>query len=389
MLMFSRLLMLKRSEILGFQINDDTGEITYTDDAVGMTPMSITDGVFSPGSWSGKWCTNIKPCLLQALVPNYYLKKTGEFTVDYSKQENDSASDITTGNDGDVMNEIQLSYYKFWSETVGGTLYKHFQISPEMPDDSYCANAFLSNSSVVQSRIFLPAYEGTVINNKLRSVSGTAPTVSHTIGEFRTYANANGAGYEQANLTKAQYLNNLMILFFKGTDSQALIGKGVTSAPAAINTGTMNDKPLFWGDQTGTNGMKFMGIENFYGNVRKWLDGVGYLATNHFGYKIVPPFNDDRTGYTDSGVAIPTGGWINRMSRANGYGMLPSATVSAEADSRYKDYFYGLNSSSPIVSWDGAWGYGSIAGAFYWHGYAVSYTDTTLGASLFATPQEA
>ena len=381
--------MLKRSEILGFQINDDTGEITYTDDAVGMTPMSITDGVFSPGSWSGKWCTNIKPCLLQALVPNYYLKKTGEFTVDYSKQENDSASDITTGNDGDVMNEIQLSYYKFWSETVGGTLYKHFQISPEMPDDSYCANAFLSNSSVVQSRIFLPAYEGTVINNKLRSVSGTAPTVSHTIGEFRTYANANGTGYEQWNHTKWSFLTNLMTLFFKGFDSQSLIGKGRTdnSNTGAINTGTMNDKPLFWGDQTGTNGMKFMGIENFYGNVRKWLDGVGYLATNHFGYKIVPPFNDDRTGYADSGVAIPTGGYINRMSRANGYGMLPSATVSAEADSRYKDYTDTLSGNYPIISWGGDWSLGSDAGAFPWFYTTASDTAPYIGASLFATPQ--
>ena len=387
MLMFSRLLMIKRSEILGFQINDDTGEITYTDDAVGMTPMSITDGVFNPGSWGGRWVADIKPCLLQSLVPNYYLKKTDEFAIDYSKQENDSASDITSGNDGDVMNEIQLSYYKFWEETVGGTLYKHFQVSRELPDSSYCANAFLSRDNVVQSKIFLPAYDGVVLNNKLRSLSGTPPTVNHTIGEFRTYANANGIGYEQFDQTKWGFLTNLMILFFKGFDSQTLIGKGVTDASAAINTGTMNDKPLFCGDQTGTNGMKFMGIENFYGNIFKFLDGVGYLASNNFGYKIVPPYNDDRTGYEDSGVAIPTTGWINRMSRANGYGMLPSATVAAEADSRYKDYIDTLSGNYPITSWGGFWGLGSNAGAFAWYGSSASTPYAIMGASLFATPQ--
>jgi hypothetical protein len=374
-------------DIVGWRINIDTGVIEYTDGAAAYEPMTITDGVFHAGSWDGQWAALVKPCLLKNLIPQYYLKKNSYFTVDYEHQANGTSSDIRTGADGDVMNEVALAYYKTGIETTGEGTFAYFKLAKEPQDGTWCANAYLSRSSVIQDTIYLPAYDGYVLNGKLRSLCGVAPTVSHTIGEFRTYANANGTGYEQANLTQVQYLNNLMILFFKSTNSQLAIGKGVTSASAAIDTGTMNDKPLFWGDQTGTNGMKFMGIENFYGNVRKWLDGVGYLATNHFGYKIVPPFNDDRTGYTDSGVAIPTDGWINRMSRANGYGMLPSATVSAEADSRYKDYFYGPNSSNPVVSWGGYWGFGFNAGAFFWGGNPVSSTDTAIGASLFATPQ--
>jgi hypothetical protein len=321
------------------------------------------------------------------MVVQYYLKKTGIFLYDYEHQANGTSSDIRTGADGDVMNELALAYYKTGIETTGEGTFAYFRLAKEPQDGTWCANAYLSNSDVIQDTIYLPAYEGHELNGKLRSLCGVAPTVSKTIGEFRTLANANGAGYEQANLSQVQYLNNLMVLFFKGVDSQAKIGKGVTSASAAINTGTMNDKPLFWGDQTGTNGMKFMGIENFYGNVFKWLDGVGYLASGNFGYKIHAPFNDDRTGYTDSGVTIPASNWINRMSRANGYGMLPSETVSAEVDSRYKDYAYALNSSSPIVAYGGAWSDGSLAGAFGWYDSSVSRTYTTLGASLFATPQ--
>jgi hypothetical protein len=373
--------------IVGIRQNIDTGVLEYTDGAAAFEPMTVTDGVFHAGSWENQWAADVKPCLLKNIVVQYYIKKTGIYLYDYEHQANGTSSDIRTGADGDVMNELPLAYYKTGIETTGEGTFGYFRLAKEPQDDTWCANAYLSNSSVVQDTIYLPAYDGFVLDGKLRSLCGVAPTVNHTIGEFRTYANANGAGYEQANLTKVQYLCNLMILFFKGVDSQVKIGKGVTSAPAAINTGTMNDKPLFWGDQTGTNGMKFMGIENFYGNVRKWLDGVGYLATNNFGYKIHAPFNDDRTGYTDSGVAIPTGNWINRMSRANGYGMLPSATVAAEADSRYKDYFYGLSSSDPIVAWGGYWSTGSYAGAFYWADGTVSYTGTSIGASLFATPQ--
>ena len=374
-------------DIVGFKIDVATREVTYTDGAESFEPMSMTDGALSAGSWEGHWAADIKPCLLKNMVVQYYLAKTGVLLYDYEHQANGTASDIRSGDDGDVMNEVPLEYYKFWSETTpDGHTYRHFQLAKEPQDDTWCCNAFLSNSGVVQDAVYLPAYKGTIYNGKLRSLCGVAPTVSQTISAFRTAANAGGAGYGIRDLSKDRFLAALYILLFKSLNGQADLGKGVTSASAAVASGTLNEKPLFWGDQTGTNGVKFAGIEHFWGNVYDFLDGIVQID-NVYHYKIYGPYNDGGDGYL-SGPTIPSTGYIDDMDFSNGYGMVPSVTVSAEADSGYHDYSYNGGSGTHIQYVGGTWSGGLNAGPFCWIGGTASSLSPGIGASLFATPQQ-
>jgi hypothetical protein len=321
------------------------------------------------------------------MVVQYYLKKTGILLYDYEHQANGTSSDIRSGDDGDVMMEFPLAYYKFWDETEpDGTKYNCFKLAKEPQDDTWCCNAFLSRSGAPQETMYLSAYEGREYNGKLRSLSDVAPTVSQTIGAFRTLANANGTGYELRELAKDRYLAALYTLFFKGLNGQSLLGKGRTSGnSSALNTGSMNDKPLFWGDQTGTNGMKFAGVENFWGNIFKFLDGI--LQINQvYHYKIHGPYNDSGSGYS-TGPSVPTSGYINKMVSANGYGMVPSETVSSEADSKYHDYSWQGGNSTYMFYVGGSWSSGVDAGPFCWDENGASSASSSIGASLSATPQ--
>ena len=365
-------------------MNTSTGAVEYTDGAKNWLAASMGD-TFDPGSWGDSWLfKNIKPCMLKGGVVRYYLNPN-----DFSKKVDGTAADITTGADGDVMIEFPMVYYKFYSETdINGVTWIGCRFSLTSPDSTYCANAFLSQAGVIQQTMYMAAYDGFTYNNALRSLSGKAPSASQTIGTFRTQATANGTGYHQQEWSKRVLLQAMFVMMFKGTNSQTLLGKGVTSASAAITTGSMDAKGMYWGDQTGTAGVKFAGVENFWGNIYKFCDGLENVS-KVYQYKLYAPYNGAASGYTSAGAIAGTAGqYINAMEMANGYGMLPDGTVSDEASSYFHDYIYFGTSDTYICYTGGVWNNGVSAGAFCVDlSSTASYSSTYIGASLSFTPQ--
>jgi hypothetical protein len=375
-------------DIVGWREKVTTGEVEYIEGATDFQPMSVTDGTTDFGSWGENWICDMRPCLLKNGVVQYYLKQTGTLTFDYTKQANGTASDITSGDDGDVMIEFPRKYYKtYLANEANGDVYMYWMFAQTPVDDTWCANAWMNEDGIIQDTMYLAAYDGMEFNGKLRSLSGVTPTVSKTIGEFRTLANANGAGYEQQEWSKHIYVSSLLPMLFRGLDSQALVGKGVSSASGKINTGSLNSKPLFWGDQTGTNGVKFCGIENFWGNIFKFCDGL-INVQNVYKYKIYGPYNDTADGYLDAGtIGGTTGEYIDTMQAANGYGMLPATTVSDETSSKFHDFFWKITSNTYVCRAGGDWYDGARVGAFCLElGDAAAAVNAAFGASLSYTP---
>jgi hypothetical protein len=370
-------------DIIGWRMNTSTGAIEYTDGAVNWLPATMGT-TFDGGSWSQSWLfKNIKPCMLKNGVVQYYLNPN-----DFTKKVDGTAADITSGTDGDVMIEFPMVYYKFYSETdINGVSWVGCRFSLTSPDSSYCANAFLSQSGVIQNVMYMAAYDGFTYNNALRSLSGKVPTVKQTISAFRTLATANGTGYQQQEWSKRVLLQAMFVMMFKGTDSQALLGKGVTSASAAINTGTMDTKGMYWGNQTGTAGVKFCGIENFWGNISKFCDGL-ILVSGSAKYSIYGSYNDAATGYT-TGVTMSTSlsTYIDTINISNGYGMIPKTVVSADSSSKFHDQVY-TSTGTNICYTGGYWSTAAAAGLFYVNLYhTASDTYATIGAALSFTPQ--
>jgi hypothetical protein len=242
--------------------------VTYTDDAVGFIPMRGNDGNFDWGSWELPFKSlGIRPCVFKDGAVNYYLDPN-----DYTKKIDGSNADITSGLDGDVMIEIPKMFWKF---SENGTD-RIIQISRVEREGFVCLAH--TRGVNVEDNIYIGAYPGAVIGGKLRSLSGKTPTGSKTHAAFRTDAQANGEGYEQFLFYQMQLLQILYVIFFKNLDGQTALGRGNVDASVLKKTGARNTSGMFYGSTDGTMQIKFCGIEDFWGNIRNWVDGIWSTA---------------------------------------------------------------------------------------------------------------
>ena len=347
----------EKAKIYGVKIDTTNSNpataLTYIDDAVGLTPATGNNGAFSYGSWADKFPFNlIKPCLYKLGAVNYYLNPNN-----FAQKVDLTASDITSGTDGDVMSEFPVVYWMI--ETVGTDLYVRYT---DQPTIGFRALAHIRGTTV-KEKCYISAYLGYDLSSKLRSLSGKTPTATQTIGAFRTLAQANGTGYDQLAYFQLLMLQVLFTVMFKNRDSQTALGRGfVDGNAAAIATGGTNAKGMFYGETTGKLQNKFCGIEDFYGNLRYWVDG--FFSSSIWHMLIANQnFNDTGSGYADygQGVTVDTGGYISTVQGGTETGFVVKATAGS-ATTHYSDNGY-LNASR-LPHFGGSWAEAGSAGAF-------------------------
>lgn len=260
-------------------VSDPTAACSYTDDAVGFTPLSCngSTGVCDYGSWEDIIDENfkVKPCLWNAGSVTAYLNKNN-----YALTVDGNTANITSGND-DVMVEFGKMWYKY---SMSGNVLK-FQVADyDRSEDGFVTHAFLSEDGNMNDvdQFYYGAYDASLVSNALRSLSGKSPQVSTTFNNFRTYAKARHSTCEIEGFYKRMYILGLLMLVTKSRDAQALIGHGrIASNSSAIASGTMNGNGLFYGLSSDAAGCKAFGIENFWGNIWKFMGGL-YTADSSY-----------------------------------------------------------------------------------------------------------
>ena len=340
--------------------------VTYTDDAVGMTGGAA--------AWNSmNIFKDIKPCVLKNGVVQYYLNPN-----DFTKKADGSAADITSGNDGDVMIEIPKTGYSI--STAGNILTVKVTDDPNNPNFKYYAYSRAAEGD--RSKLYIGAYLGWNDGGKLRSLSGKTPTANQTIGTFRTQAKANGSGYDLVSFYPLTLLQCLYLIKYKNLDSQTALGRGyVDGNSAATNTGGTNQKGMFFGETTGKQQMKFLGIEDFWGNLRWWIDGL-FSDSNRNIKTAFQNFNDTGSGYTDRGQGATSdiGNYMSKPQGTSQTGFI-AKEVSGSASTYFCDYANLWTSRLPYFG--GHWNYASYAGAFFLHGaYSASNSYSSLGGRL-------
>lgn len=348
----------KSSVVYGVKIdttnsNPETA-VTYTDDALGFTPASGNNGAFNYGSWQDKFPFNqIKPCLYKNGAVNYYLNPN-----DYSQKEDGSPADITTGADGDVMIEFPKIWWKL--DKVGTDLYVRY--SDTQFDVGYKPLAH-TQGATEKDFVYISAYLGHTLSGALRSLSGKTPTTNKTIGAFRTEAQSTGANFEQMAYYQLLMTQVLYLVMFKNRDSQTALGRGyVDGSSSAINTGGANTKGMFFGETTGRQQIKFCGIEDWYGNLRYWIDGF-YSDANYNMLIGTENFNDTGNGYVNhgQGATANLSGYISDIQGGTETGFVVKAGEGS-ATTHYPDNGSLYASRLPVFS--GSWAYADSAGAF-------------------------
>lgn len=389
--------------IYGFHIDssvsDPSSAVTYLENAVGMTPagMNYSTGAFSYGSWGSDEFFMPRPCMLNSNgTVAYYLNPN-----DYTKKADGTASDIAnTSFNGNAMMEWGRDGKKIWYKIVpdsGDNTSASIYIADNQVDNSYHAYNFIKSDGSYVDHFYTPIYNGSLISNKLRSISGQTIIGSKTADEEISYATANGSGWYTETWSDTELINVLLILLGKSLDTQTVFGRGNMSGLSAINTGTMNDKGLFWGKNASSSsdksGVKVFGMENYWGNILRRIAGMLYTTTNGYMVKYAYGTSDGSTsnsystsgtGYINTGI-IPTttGSYIDKMSFSNGR-MLPSSRNGSDT-TYYCDRLYATTSSSTTAYAyrSGNYSDGRFCGAFFLIvGSPAASSASNLGASL-------
>ena len=324
--------------------------VTYTDDAVGMVAGS-------PDWYKMSIFNKIKPCLFKNGAVVGYLNPDN-----FAQFADGTAADITSGNSGDVMIEIPKTGYKI--SKSGTTLTVQITDDPNKKGFSYKAHTRTEDGD--REKLYIGAFLGSNKDNKLRSVSGVAPQIETTLTDFRIHAQANGAGYDLFAFYPMTLLQCLYLIMYKNLNSQSALGMGYVGDEnyefGAKNTGATLDKGMSYGSQDSMEQMKFLGIEDFWGNVYQWIDGLVSTADYH-ALVATDNFNDTGENYTDIG-ALSTkylGGYMKEPQGTNDAGFIIGAT-GGSASTYFSDYAYFYGGCVPVFG--GFFGDGADAGAF-------------------------
>lgn len=359
-----------KAEVYGVKIDESNSNpltcVTYIESSQGIIPANST----GYEGWSNIYpFKDIKPCGFKSGKLYKYINPQN-----FSKYLD--GSDVS--GDVDVMIEFPKIYWKFTTTTNGYEI----RISEARIDNNYICMAHTVGSTE-KEKIYIGAYLGYNIDGKLRSVSGYTPTVSKTIGEFRLHAQANGSGYQQYNYYSMLMLQILYLIMYKSLNSQVQLGFGYTDeSEEYMTTGETNSNGMIYGSN-GKKQIKFLGIEDLWGNYNQWVDG--FYSDNDLNMMISDNsiFNDKGTGYINRGQGANQefNGSISKVQATNHGGFIIKSSDNGASDKYYCDAGALFSDSVPITG--GFKGIGSVAGIFlFMVSYSSSYSDNKFTSRL-------
>ena len=389
------------SDLTYFAFNWNGTNVTYTtcstdwNESTNAYTRSTTVGSYTQPDFDNifPW-SHIRRCTLwDNGTVNYYLDPANS-----SLKAAGGLADLS-GADGQVM--VQIPKFYFDHDFVGAT--HDWNISRFNISGFSIHNAFLKNGAEVDYR-YIGAYEGSMwdattsamvpsgsiptnmyaAGDKLCSVSGEYPKTNEMRSEYRAMAAERGAGWRQQDFDLISAVQLLYIIEYADFDSQTTIGYGRTQLSGGAWTagsyigqcGKSN------ADGDGTNSvagntpdayMTYRGIENFYGNVWKWVDGININANVPYVSNNDTDFADDTsTNYTALGITLPNvNGWQTTLEQTD-RGFLP-ASVDGSDSSRIGDYYH-QSTGWRVVALGGDAGSGASAGAFSVYAYCATST---------------
>lgn len=355
--------------------------VTYLEDAIGATPakMNYATEQFEYGSWGDAFFQPRPVILAQSGYVMKYLDPN-DFTKDVDGN--------TVAIDGGLVGaNVMIEFPKIWLRLVpdyGDDTSATIYIASKKLDDYYKDYAYIDFNGVHKEHFYMPAYNGSLINGVMRSLSDQQASKTKTGQQEINYCKANGDGWYTEDAGEIMLINFLLILMGKSTDTQTVYGQGLhTGGTEAINdgfrTGVHNDKGMFYGTNSGTiasgsygNAVKVFGIENYWGfQWRRYagdilVDGTRKIKLCYGNEDGSSTFDYNLTGngYVNVG-ATPSGtsgGYISEMKFTN-TGMY-SKVSSGSSSTYYCDGQWLNNSGTMYAIRGGSSAYGARVGAF-------------------------
>jgi hypothetical protein len=281
-----------------------------------------------------------------------------------------------TGGDGQVMVEIPKFFYK--TDSPSSNVYQWY-ISMEQKSGYDVHPAFVTDG-VTRDKIYMSAFEGSAATSTstLRSISGVQPLSNRTITEFRSQAQSRGTGWQIQTYLTTQALQVLYLVEYADFDSQTTIGRGVVDMQGGTgnesqDTGrtiplgnasgkievTSLDRGNFASQFSKVEHISYRGIENFFGNIDKFVDGLNgspnaYVANEDF------EINKTTSPYTFVGSVASQNGFITNIR----FPFFLATSVGGSSTSHLHDGYF-IDSGNKVGVLGGNWSRGLSAGFFY------------------------
>ena len=264
--------------------------------------------------------------------------------------------------------------------TTGGT---SITVAETVQDEPYMPNIVMTTQR---------DYTATT-GDKLSSVSGKIPITYLSIAECRTLATNRGTGWHQFSYAQVNAIELLGLIEYGSFYWQNIadIGPGITAIADWLSynnynpfvaSGNGNTIGNYSGDNAGATTCsaekskysRYRGIENFYGHVYKWVDGIKVSSTNKaYVTNNYVNFSDasDSTNYTFAGT-MPASNEYQQKLLNSATVMLPSVVGSPGTGSaRITDYYY-QSTGWRVAGFGGYAADGASAGGWYWFFYYSS-----------------
>lgn len=280
-------------------------------------------------------------------------------------------------------------YYYKWAKS-GTTM--TLQISSKEFDGSHVSPAHADRGDGAGERdvVYVGRYH--CATNTYKSTTGVKPQVSQTRSAFRTSIHNLGTTIWQYDFAMYWTIMMLYLVEYANWNSQATIGYGCGNNSGTENAG-LTDAMAY---HTGTNAAnrstyghtQYRHIEDLWGNVYDWCDGIYFAAANV--YIINTPANfSDTSGGTKVGTRPTSSNYISAWNVPSISGLewalYPSA-VSGSESTYICDYCY-YDSSGVVLRVGGNYNQDQNRGAFCLNGhYNASYSHSYIGSRLQKLP---
>ena len=316
---------------------------------------------------------NVKECL------THYDSAAKSRKVDAYKGDANFDTLLATGN-YDVMIEVPSFYYKRPSQY-------EFIISPQY-QEGFLPSPMHYRKGVMKDAVRITKYN---VGAGYVSQSGKSPVVNTNMNTFRT--NFRNKGWYMLDYPTWCSMVMLMLVKYANTDIQSTVSAGRCAGNAVIASGNADEILGLDGYNgsisTTTNAAKTFGIENFFGNVWKYIDGLygygGHLYTRDVEDMTKDPSSttDLTNDYTKVETALSTSGSdtvITNIAYDSTYPYMQFPTVTGTSGTTYScdNYSYAGGLDCVVVSGN-AWS-GSSDGLFCVSvDVAVGIPDVSLG----------
>ena len=281
---------------------------------------------------------------------------------------------------------------KFWYKwTRSGNTMK-LQIADKYVDGFSVSPAHMDRGDGVGERdvIYVGRYH---CNSAYKSVTGNSPVASITRATARNNIHNLGSNYWQFDYATLWTIQMLYLVEYGDWNTQKTIGYGCGNNSGAQAVGSSDSMPYHTGTMQSSRstyavGCQYRYIEDLWGNVFDWCDGIYFSGATIYG--ILNPANfSDTTNGTNIGTRPTASGWISAYGAPTASGfewaLYPSAINGSE--STYVCDYCNYNSSGVVWRCGGSYDQNQNYGLFCVSGSgAASVSNASIGCRLLKLP---